>query len=121
MERQFEAAHHNGPEHSRCHNNHGHTWKVKVELEYDSLDQYGWGPDFGVVKQVIDRFDHTDLNDYMKSPSAENVAVFLTENLNSAFATHPGNVRVRQVEVGEGGGNFVTFIPAVIDDIPDTF
>lgn len=107
VERQFEAAHHNGPEHNRCHNNHGHTWKVLVEFEYDELNNWGWGPDFGVVKQIIDRLDHSDLNAFMKFPSAENVAKFLWTHFNDAFP----RARVNFIQIREGGGNTVRYYP----------
>lgn len=101
VKRQFEAAHHNGPEWSRCHTNHGHTWKVVVRFEYEKLDAYGWGPDFGVVKQLIDRFDHQDLNALMPVPSAENVAKFLYDVFVEKFP----DAKVLFVQVYEGGGN----------------
>lgn len=107
VERQFEAAHHNGPEYSRCHINHGHSWKVVVEFEYEKLDKYGWGPDFAAIKQVIDRFDHQDLNALMPAPSAENVAVFLFNHFTEIFL----DAQVTFVQVEEGGGNTVRYTP----------
>lgn len=109
VERVISAAHHNGPPESRCRNNHGHDWKIIVEFTYTKLNEFGWGPDFGDIKQIIDYFDHGvggDLNVKLapKPPSAENFAEDIYRRLAEWFGKAPDFV-----EVHEGNGNSVRY------------
>lgn len=107
VERSISAAHHNGPPGSRCRTNHGHDWFIVVEIEYteSELDGYGWGPDFGAVKRVLDAFDHKDLNEIMQEPSSsENFALRIFNAVRQATTFTP-----KSVEVNEGNGNRVTY------------
>lgn len=108
VERTISAAHRNGPEGGKCARNHGHDWKITVEFSYedDQVDQYGWGPDFGLVKLVLDGYDHQDLNDKMKdqAASAENFAKVLYAELHKTTGFAPDFVQVY-----EGNGNSVTY------------
>lgn len=109
VERVISAAHHNGPEGNKCHNNHGHDWRVIVQFSYGEVNEYGWGPDFGAIKLIIDFFDHGvggDLNEKLapNPPSAENFAKELYERLANFFGFPPDFVRVH-----EGHGNSVTY------------
>jgi 6-pyruvoyl-tetrahydropterin synthase len=110
VEREIPAAHHNGPPGSRCHANHGHDWRIEVEITYDELDEYGWGPDFSVIKRVIDHFDHQDLNERIRGepPSAEVFARVLCTQIHAATGRRPDFVRVH-----EGHGNSVCYRPSV--------
>lgn len=102
------AAHHNGPLSSKCHRNHGHTWDIEVRFSFsdDKLDQYGWGVDFSLVKEVIDAFDHHDLNERLKvPPSSENFAKMLYKLLHGATGYKPDYVQVK-----EGHGNTVRYL-----------
>lgn len=108
IERQIEAAHHNGPPGNKCEFNHGHSWTVIVTFEYDdmSLDAYGWGPPFGLVKEIIDQFDHKDLNEMLdgRKPSAENFSKYLYYEIMGKTGVRPASV-----QLFEGKGNSVTF------------
>ena len=78
--RTFSAAHHlpnyNGP----CECVHGHTWKVEVWIEGE-IQPDGMVVDFKRVKDVIDYFDHGDLNDYIANPTAENLVEWFFNEL----------------------------------------
>lgn len=74
----FEAAHkldwHNGA----CRNLHGHSYRLEVSVEGE-LDANGIIVDFAdlaatVRREVIDRYDHTYLNDALPNPTAELLA-----------------------------------------------
>jgi len=84
----FEASHQldHLPEGHKCRNLHGHNYVVEVILQRDELDQYGFVEDFGdvsaIVKGVLDRFDHTHLNDVLTiPPTAENLALTIFQRL----------------------------------------
>jgi 6-pyruvoyl-tetrahydropterin synthase len=110
VERQVEAEHHNGPASSRCHNVHGHSWLIEVEITFgeSELDEWGWGTDFGVIKSLIEEFDHDTLNQHPLmgglAPSAENLARVIYFETISRTGMQPDFVRVH-----EGKGNTMTY------------
>ena len=91
VEDSFDAAHalrgYDGP----CENLHGHTWKVRVFLQGDQLNEIGLLEDFKNIKKhlkiILDEFDHTNLNDlalFQKiNPSSENLAKIIFDKLKA--------------------------------------
>lgn len=89
---EFEAAH-RLPDHlGKCKNFHGHSYKLEVTVSSNKLNSQGMVMDFGdlksiVKKHVLDRLDHSNLNDFFEVPTAENMIkwihlkldVFITE------------------------------------------
>lgn len=45
----------------KCARLHGHTYTFDVELDADGLDETGFVIDFGVIKRVLDQWDHRTL------------------------------------------------------------
>ena len=90
------------PEH-KCHNLHGHNYKIEVEIEGERLDEHGMLVDFGLLADIVKRYDHKDLNDLLKPTptTAENFAQLLRESLCIEIgSSHPG-LTVRRVRVWE--------------------
>jgi 6-pyruvoyl-tetrahydropterin synthase len=85
---------------------HGHSWLGVIEWSYseDQLDKYGWGPDFGAVKDLIRKYDHHNLNLMHPQPSAENLAKTIYEEFFHTFGFKPDFVRLH-----EGHGNTMTY------------
>lgn len=91
----FAGAHHLRDYPGDCEKPHGHNWKVKVTVRAQSVDKYGMGIDFKVLKKIvakaIDKLDHKDLNTlpYFQSqnPSSEHIAEFLFEELSEELQT----------------------------------
>lgn len=89
----FAAAHNLMHYQGDCENLHGHNWKVEVTVATGELDKAGLGVDFKILKRethrVLDLLDHTYLNDlpFFKgiSPSSENIARFVFEELGKVF------------------------------------
>lgn len=106
VERVIAAAHSNGPVGQKCYNKHGHDFTIVVEFSYELVDEFGWGPDFGKIKKLIDAFDHQDLNVHLPHPSAELFAKHLFELFTQAFGIAPN-----WVSVSEGKGNNVVYTP----------
>lgn len=104
------ASHSNGPEGQKCFNDHGHDWKIEVECVYNEIDEWGWGPPFGAIKDIIRHYDHNGrLNDLMEGPpSAERFAKLIYDRV-VAEITHENPDVVVIVTVHEGEGNKVTF------------
>lgn len=87
---------------------HGHSWFGIIEWSYDvdKLDEYGWGPDFGAVKELMRRYDHHNLNLFpdLKHASAENLSELIYDDFEITFGFAPDFVRLQ-----EGAGNAVIY------------
>ena len=70
-----------------CRNPHGHNYRIEVEVQSEGLDAAGMVVDFGVISQIVKRYDHAGmLNDLFPfksglSPTAENLASAIREAL----------------------------------------
>jgi len=74
----FEAAHRLAWHPGKCRNLHGHSYRLDVSVE-GALDTNG------VVRtQVVDRWDHRDLNEVLDNPTAELLAHRAWELLTAA-------------------------------------
>lgn len=109
----FEAAHHlpNVPPGHQCARVHGHSYRVEVEVVGEVDGSMGWVVDFGDLKAAWTRtgatLDHTDLNDTLDNPTAENLAMFLYSDLVLEL---PGAV-VLSVTVWETATSRATYRP----------
>jgi 6-pyruvoyltetrahydropterin/6-carboxytetrahydropterin synthase len=115
---EFEAAHHlrdyaGGPEPA-----HGHSWKIEVALTAPSLGPYDLSVDFvpaeRLVRELAGRLHDRDLNAVppfdTKNPTAENVALWVADELRRAGILS-GGTRLAAVTVWEGRRNSVTYEP----------
>lgn len=63
---EFAAAHHIRGYDGECSRPHGHNWKIHVEASTPTVNEIGLAIDFkllkSMVKKLIDRYDHQDLN-----------------------------------------------------------
>jgi len=69
----------------KCRNLHGHTYRLEVSVE-GPVDTHGVVADFAdidtlVTREIIDRFDHTYLNDVIDNPTAEVIAADIWKRL----------------------------------------
>ena len=76
LERVIEASHHIPNHKGKCKHLHGHSYRIGATIVGLHDTQNGIFIDFGDIKEVIDRFDHRNLNDTFKFPSAENMSRF---------------------------------------------
>ena len=92
---EFEAAHKLLGHPGKCKNLHGHSYKLEVTISSRKLNDQGMVMDFGDLKKivnkwVIDKFDHSYLNDFFPIPTAEQMIkwiylkldVFLQDNFD---------------------------------------
>jgi len=84
----FEAAHRLDGYPGNCWNLHGHSYKVEVEVGPTRLNASplpSMVMDLAdlkkVVQPVIDKLDHSFLNDILLEPTAENLCVFIKDSL----------------------------------------
>ncbi len=81
----FDAAHNLINYHGKCEKLHGHTYKLRVELE-GRPDSEGMIIDFVELKnivnnKIISKLDHNYINDLITQPTAENIAVWIWREL----------------------------------------
>ncbi|MBQ7577204.1 MAG: 6-carboxytetrahydropterin synthase QueD [Synergistaceae bacterium] len=99
----FDAAHNLINYHGKCEKLHGHTYKLRVVLE-GQPDSEGMIMDFAelssLVKQkIISRLDHAYLNEIISQPSAENIALWVWDELEK-FLTRE-NCKLYEIHIWE--------------------
>jgi len=92
----FEAAHHLPFHKGKCKNLHGHTYKLEVTVS-GTRDINGLVIDFGDLKKIvsekiIEKYDHKNLNEFFKHPTAEVMVESIAWELKG---TIPGINKVR--------------------------
>ncbi|MCW5960077.1 MAG: 6-carboxytetrahydropterin synthase QueD [Pyrinomonadaceae bacterium] len=95
IERNFSSAHQLRGYKGKCENLHGHNYKIEIFAKGAELNNIGLLIDFGDLKkaadEVVNYLDHRNINelppfDEELNPSAENLAYFILEYLNSRIA-----------------------------------
>ncbi len=107
IEQHFDAAHALRGYKGKCEALHGHRFRVVVRVKAAKLDDIGLAYDFvelkGKLKAILDRFDHSYLNDVPPfdklNPSSENIASTIYEALKTELKEVP--VSLDSVEVWE--------------------
>lgn len=84
----FDAAHELPWHPGRCRRLHGHTYRLEVSVE-GPVGSHGIVTDFSdldtvVRREVIDRLDHSFLNETLDNPTAENVAADIWKRLEQS-------------------------------------
>jgi len=108
------------PYDSKCNGKHGHRWKVIVTLESKWLNDWGMVVDFTHVKAILKLYDHVFF-EYSQAhtqvqfgtegivfvpfqPTAENLAQFFAEEIETSLASdplYPHAISVTSVELWE--------------------
>lgn len=104
----FDAAHFLTNYHGKCENLHGHTYKLHVTVEGD-IKENGLVIDFiklkdFVNKKIINKLDHSNLNDFFENPTAELVAKWIWGELNEIK-----DVNLYEIKLWESPTSFVTY------------
>lgn len=92
----FDAAHLLPDYDGKCARLHGHTYKLEVVMD-GKLKNDGMVMDFSIVKRVvtervIEKLDHSYLNDIFNNPTAEALAVWIFDEVKKGI---PGLVSVK--------------------------
>ncbi|MBQ7216902.1 MAG: 6-carboxytetrahydropterin synthase QueD [Synergistaceae bacterium] len=113
----FDAAHNLVHYHGKCEKLHGHTYRLRVVLE-GQPDSEGMIIDFIELKQivkdrVISRLDHAYINDIIPQPSAENIALWVWQEIEEGVRRD--NCELYEVHVWETETSCVTVGRSDID------
>ncbi len=92
----FDAAHLLPDYNGKCAKLHGHTYKLEVVVG-GGVKSDGMVMDFSIVKtvvneRVIEKLDHSDLNDQFQNPTAEAMVVWIFDEIKKGI---PGLVSVK--------------------------
>jgi len=87
----FEAAHRLPQHPGKCKELHGHSYHLVVTVERRVAQETGMAIDFADLKKivrhdVVDRLDHTYLNDKIDNPTAEVLSVWIWNALREPLA-----------------------------------
>ncbi|MGD1119921.1 MAG: 6-carboxytetrahydropterin synthase QueD [Dehalococcoidales bacterium] len=93
VEKHFDAAHYLRDYQGKCENLHGHRYTIVVKVSASKLNDIGLAYDFTDLKahvdKILDRYDHTCLNDVKPfdkiNPSAENLASTIYKELKKSL------------------------------------
>ena len=82
----FEAAHKLPNYPGKCSELHGHAWKLMIGIKGDIDKDNGMIIDFLEIeniinKKVIDKLDHTCINDIIENPTCENIILWIAKEL----------------------------------------
>ena len=117
VEKHFDAAHYLRGYQGKCEELHGHRYRVVVRVEAAELNDIGLAYDFTDLKRhlkdILERYDHTCLNDVPPfdkiNPSAENIATTIYNELREKLSADP--VTITAVEAWEDPGQGVVYRP----------
>lgn len=103
---EFDSAHQLSERFGKCHNPHGHRYTLEVTLEGPVVD--GIVMDISELKKivndsVVDKLDHQNINDYIKEPTAENIALWMWQQLKDKLPL------LSQIRLYETPSNSVTY------------
>ena len=117
VEQHFDAAHYLRNYRGKCENIHGHRFKVIATIQTEKLNEIGLAYDFTDLKrhlkEILERYDHTCLNDIAPfdsiNPSAENIAATIYSELKEKLSADP--VTLTCVETWESPEQGVAYRP----------
>lgn len=108
----FDSAHFLPSYRGKCENMHGHTYRLRVTVD-GPLDDEGMVVDFALLKEVVNKrvlkkLDHQVVNDTIKVASAENMAVWIWDQL-ADISEFPKDVRLHEIKLWETPNSSVTY------------
>ena len=113
----FEACHHLPYYEGACHNVHGHSYKLDVTVGGQVIKD---GPKQGMIidfkdlkknvkENVVDKLDHSDLNNIYANPTAE---LMVTDIAYSIMQKLPKEVYLVSVKLWETEDSYAEYIPS---------
>ena len=86
----FDSAHFLKDYHGKCENLHGHTYRMRVVMDGE-IQPNGLVMDFTKIKEivnkeVVDVWDHSNINDTLEHASVENMCIWAWERLKPVLS-----------------------------------
>lgn len=117
----FEACHHLPNYNGKCANVHGHSYKLEVTVSTEKNFTMGHSSpynnmviDFSTLKsivnaEVVNKYDHQDLNEFFAMPTAESMVVEMFEDIRSKLNDMFDFVRLEEVKLWETEDSYASF------------
>lgn len=115
----FEACHHLPHYVGACHNLHGHSYKLSVTVGGNIIKdtnnpKCGMIVDFKDLKKivkenVVDKYDHSNLNDFFENPTAE---IMVEDIAHSIMQKLPKEVYLVSVKLWETEDSYAEYTPS---------
>ena len=117
----FEACHHLPNYNGKCANVHGHSYKLEVTVSAEknftmrhSSPYNNMVIDFSTLKsivnaEVVNKYDHQDLNEFFSMPTAESMVVEMFEDIRSKLNDMFDFVRLEEVKLWETEDSYASF------------
>lgn len=117
----FEACHHLPNYNGKCANVHGHSYKLEVTVSAEKNFTMGHSSpynnmviDFSTLKgivnaEVVNKYDHQDLNEFFAMPTAESMVVEMFEDIRSKLNDMFDFVRLEEVKLWETEDSYASF------------
>lgn len=113
----FEACHHLPFYEGACHNVHGHSYKLDVTVGGQIIKD---GPKQGMIidfkdlkkivkENVVDKLDHSDLNEFYANPTAELMVVDIAYSIMQKL---PKEIYLVSVKLWETEDSYAEYIPS---------
>jgi len=120
FESHFAASHQLHGYQGECKDLHGHTWKVRVEINSSQTNDIGISIDFRQLKEitrsVLELLDHRHINEVPPfdqiNPTAENLSKFIYESVKAKL---PDSVQMSRVTVWESAQYGITYSEQIRD------
>lgn len=107
----FEAAHRLPNHDGKCRRLHGHSWRGTIRVEGAEGKIHKSGPKEGMLVDyadlavalaaVVEELDHRDLNEVIKVPTSEQVAIYVYSRVDALLAPLRRTAVLAQVTVEE--------------------
>lgn len=103
IEDSFDSAHYlpNVPDGHKCAAMHGHTYRIRLEVEGIVGNVSGWVIDYAEVKAVWEtvkaQLDHKCLNDILQNPTCEVIAFWIRDLVQARIPGLSG-IELRETE-----------------------
>lgn len=116
----FEAAHFLPFHQGVCHNRHGHSYRLEVEVrgvpKKGNTPQKGMVIDFGHLKKIVEetilsKLDHSDLNENFGNPTAENMVFKIGTMIRNTLVTRNTGVCLQRVRLYETATAYAEWRP----------
>ena len=112
IERNFSSAHQLRGYKGKCENLHGHNYKIEIFARGEELNNIDFGDLKAAADEIVKYLDHRNINelppfDEELNPSAENLARYFLEYLNTRIADE--RVRVHKVRCYETPTSVATY------------
>jgi len=101
----WEIAHYLPNYKGKCNRMHGHSLTIELKVSGLVGEETGMVIDFLELKDFLKKisYDHSNLNQYISNPTAENIALILFKKATEAL---PNYIRVESVKVWETSDNY---------------